>query len=293
MLSCLVDSLRTLPLLSPREKAMFHGAFTLAYACFLRCAEFTWSTFDPSSTLCVGLVRWSTEFAEVRLPRSKTDPFGQGVDLVVPRTRSPVCPYAALHILCTGRPASAPLFGLGDGFTPFSRTRFLTVLRLLLTCLGLPATRSSAGRRPGPPSWEPPTRLSRPLAAGPPNASGATSTSLLLRRAACRRLSFSAPPCDRGGWVPRHPLDSRPPTWRPAHLPKTALAAQPLGLGVAGPGALEPRVTSPSCNQVVMPLTLTHRAAELTTDGPARFRLLALAPPRSRLKCSSVNPSKA
>ncbi|SOV01394.1 uncharacterized protein UDID_17647 [Ustilago sp. UG-2017a] len=82
----------------------------------------------------------ATEFAEVRLPRSKTDPFGQGVDLVVPRTRSPVCPYAALHVLCTGRPASAPLFGLGNGFTPFSRTRFLTVLRLLLTCLGLPAS---------------------------------------------------------------------------------------------------------------------------------------------------------
>lgn len=154
VLNGLVDSLRTLPLLPTRDKATFHCAFTLAYACFLRCAEFTWSTFDPSSTLCVGDVRWSTDFAEVRLPCSKTDPFGQGVDLVVPRTRSPVCPYAALQAICNGRPAQAPLFALGDGSTPFSRSRFLSVLCLLLQRLGLPADKYAGHSfRRGAASW--------------------------------------------------------------------------------------------------------------------------------------------
>ena len=62
-------------------------------------------------------------------------------------------------------------------------------------------------------------------------------------------------------------MDSRPPTWRPAHLPKPVLAAQPLGLGVAGLETWSLESSLLSCNQAVMPLALTHRAAELTTDG--------------------------
>lgn len=56
VLTSLVNLLHTLLLLSLCKKTMFHGAFTLAYMCFLCCAMFTWLTFDPSTTLCVGLV---------------------------------------------------------------------------------------------------------------------------------------------------------------------------------------------------------------------------------------------
>ena len=62
-------------------------------------------------------------------------------------------------------------------------------------------------------------------------------------------------------------MDFRPPTWHPAHLPKLVLAAQLLGLGVAGQEPWSLELPLLSRNQAVMPLTLAHRAAELTTDG--------------------------
>ncbi|SPC67946.1 uncharacterized protein UHOD_12197 [Ustilago sp. UG-2017b] len=224
MLSCFVNSLHTLPLLSPHEKATFHGTFTLAYACFLRCVEFMWSTFDPSSTPLAKVSTWLS--CTPGLLCALMQPSASSAPAARPW-------HPSLALVTVSPPSSAP---------GFLRSSTSSLPAWACWPVGTPATRSGMGLLPGPILWEPPTWLSRPLAAGPLIASSAMSTSRLPRRATCH-LSFSALSCDPG--VPSHPMDSRPPTWHPAHLPKPALAAQLLGLGVAGPGALEPRVASP------------------------------------------------
>ncbi|SPO19921.1 uncharacterized protein UTRI_10013 [Ustilago trichophora] len=153
ILTSLVDQLHRHPFASAHDRTTFISAFTLAYACFLRCGEFTWSTFDPATTLLVGSVAWHNGYATVLLPRSKTDPFGKGTSLVVPATGGATCPFSALKAICAGRPASAPLFIL-DGARPFSRSRVLPTLRRLLSNLGLAESRFAGHSfRRGAASW--------------------------------------------------------------------------------------------------------------------------------------------
>ena len=140
--------------LTSNKCATFAAAFTLTYSCLLHCGEFTWSVFDPSSTLQVSSVCWFQDHAVVRLPRSKTDPFSQGTDLVVPHLDSPACPFTALLAVCVSRSPRSPLFGLGDSSAPFTRSQFIAVLRSLLKQLGLPASAyASHSFRQGAASW--------------------------------------------------------------------------------------------------------------------------------------------
>ncbi|SOV04523.1 uncharacterized protein UDID_17109 [Ustilago sp. UG-2017a] len=99
----------------------------------------TWSSLDDS-VLQVGSITWSETYATLRLARSKTDPFGTGVNLIVPRIGGPACPYTALHAVCGSQSLQALLFALDNGTTPFSRERAISVLRQLLGTMGLPAS---------------------------------------------------------------------------------------------------------------------------------------------------------
>ncbi|SPC61034.1 uncharacterized protein UHOD_11221 [Ustilago sp. UG-2017b] len=112
----LLDALRVSPVLSSSDRITFTVAFTLAYACLLHCAEFTWSHLgDP--VLQLGSITWSATYATLCLARSKTDPFGKGVDLIVPKVGGLACPMALLTI-CGSHPLQAPLFALDDGAAP-------------------------------------------------------------------------------------------------------------------------------------------------------------------------------
>ncbi|KAJ1035521.1 hypothetical protein NDA18_000300 [Ustilago nuda] len=126
------------PALSSHDRITFTAAFTLSYACLLWCAEFTWSNLNDS-ILRVGSNTWSETYATLRLARSKTDPFGASIDLIIPKVGGPICPYTALCTVCGPRPLQAPLFALDNGVTPFSCDRVIGVLRQLLGQLGLPA----------------------------------------------------------------------------------------------------------------------------------------------------------
>ncbi|SAM85244.1 uncharacterized protein UBRO_20884 [Ustilago bromivora] len=139
ILQGLLDALRVSTVLSSSDRITFTAAFTLAYACLLRCAEFTWSHLGDS-VLQVGSITWSETYATLRLARSKTDPFGKGVDLIIPKVGGLACPYTALLTVCGSRPLQAPLFALDDGAAPFSHDRVIGVLRQLLGQMGLPAS---------------------------------------------------------------------------------------------------------------------------------------------------------
>ena len=80
----------------------------------------------------------------ITLPKSKMDPFGKGVAILMPATNDPICPRHALKKLLCKYPASAdaPLFachnthGYKDGFC-FHRNWFLNNLRDLLIKAGI------------------------------------------------------------------------------------------------------------------------------------------------------------
>ena len=115
----LVEALRELP--PGYAAAVLWFAFTLAYAVLLRLGEVA-----PSDDGAVPTVEWwvrrDADHFEYRLPRSKTDPFRQGVIIDVFRVGGPLCPVSALERMLLMRPAAwgprsagSPLFDLGPG----------------------------------------------------------------------------------------------------------------------------------------------------------------------------------
>ncbi|KAJ1040519.1 hypothetical protein NDA10_003809 [Ustilago hordei] len=129
VLHSLLDAIWVAPALSSHDCITFTAAFTLAYACLLWCAEFTWSNLNDS-VLWVGSITWSKTYAMLCLACSKTDPFRTGIDLIV------------------------PLFDLDNSATPFSHDRVISVLQQLLGQLGLPASAyASHSFRKGGATW--------------------------------------------------------------------------------------------------------------------------------------------
>ena len=58
------------------------------------------------------------DYLELSLPASKTDPFRQGVTILIASADDEACPVVALRRLVNDFPASAhaPLFDMGVGF---------------------------------------------------------------------------------------------------------------------------------------------------------------------------------
>jgi hypothetical protein len=129
--------------LPARDRTTLCASYALAFACFLRSGELTWSSSsDRASLLTVGAVVWHPDHAIVTLPASKTDPFRQGVQVVAPRVGGVECPYALLAQVTAGRFCYSPLFALGPlGSEPLTREFFVSTLRRALLTLGLPADR--------------------------------------------------------------------------------------------------------------------------------------------------------
>ena len=79
------------------------AAFSLGFFGFLRAGKFTVrsdSAFDPSQHLCpVDISVDSHEhpsLLKVQLKQSKTDPFRQGIDIFLGRSKSDLCPVSAV-----------------------------------------------------------------------------------------------------------------------------------------------------------------------------------------------------
>jgi hypothetical protein len=92
------------------------AAFTVAFAAFLRPAEFTWSAWDSTIThkthLSRGSVSFTPEGVLLHLPSSKTDPFARGTTIPLARADDEACPVQALQRLFQKYPKSnnQPLF---------------------------------------------------------------------------------------------------------------------------------------------------------------------------------------
>ena len=148
---CLLRILRLLQ--QPTYKNhTFKAAFTLAFAGFLRVGEFTYHLADLD--IGAGFRNWfltkssiriseDSSFMAVNLPASKTDPFRQGVEIIIATSKDKACPVEAMRTFLhvdRHRPPFDPLF-TADQFCRLSFTREHLVHNLctLATSAGLGA----------------------------------------------------------------------------------------------------------------------------------------------------------
>jgi hypothetical protein len=118
-------------------------AICVAFAAFLRSGEFTWDSWDNSSS-SFALARRHVQFTpngsvSLLLPASKTDPFRNGVTIhLAPSPSSPLCPVRALQQLFQLFPSTPdhPLFSRLLG--PFDRQYFISKIKEMLLSAGIP-----------------------------------------------------------------------------------------------------------------------------------------------------------
>jgi hypothetical protein len=116
-------------------------ALCVAFAAFLRSGEFTWDSWDSSSSQFHLSRRHVTinrdNSATVILPASKTDPFRKGVAIQLAPSQSSICPVRALRHLLDRFPRdpSHPLFSRTLG--PFSRQYIVDKVKELLPRAGI------------------------------------------------------------------------------------------------------------------------------------------------------------
>lgn len=97
-------------------------------------------SFDPAQHLTLEDLATDSKkdptFIQITLKSSKTDPFRQGVDIVIGRTSDDLCPVQAIGDYLRMRGAcSGPLFVRQDG-TALTKTSFVKEIREALSTLG-------------------------------------------------------------------------------------------------------------------------------------------------------------
>ena len=118
---------------SRADALMLHAAFTAAFFGLLRPSEFTSPrvasfTFATLQLSHVTFDRSSNQFS-LRLPASKTDPYGAGTSVILFPLPSPACPVSALlDFLAVRPPLPGPLFSFASGAF-LTRSNVATVLR--------------------------------------------------------------------------------------------------------------------------------------------------------------------
>ena len=146
---------------------VMRAAFTLAFAGFLRIGEFTYRALDlqmgpafPNWFLTKSSIRLiqHDEHIELTLPASKTDPFRQGIQLIIAGSHDEACPVRAMKQLLamdTHCQETAPLFCVGRREQlPFTRQHVVEKLQELGTTAGLgQATWNGHSFRRGAATW--------------------------------------------------------------------------------------------------------------------------------------------
>ncbi len=131
-----------------RDSIMLRAASCVSFFGFLRTAEFTVppgkDAFDPQSHLSLTDVavdcRNNPSTVRIRVKKSKTDPFRQGVDIYLGRSHSDICPVTSMaHYLTQRGAAPGPLFLHADS-QPLTRSSLVTAMKEALAKAGLDPT---------------------------------------------------------------------------------------------------------------------------------------------------------
>ena len=134
-----------LPKSTETDIKMLWAATTICFFGFFRSGEITvpsTSSFNPSIHLAWGDVSvdnpHSPTTLKLRLKKSKTNQLGNGVDVYVGRTDSPLCPVGAgLDYMVARGSDPGPFFKFSDG-SPLTQSKFTQEVREVLQALGLP-----------------------------------------------------------------------------------------------------------------------------------------------------------
>ena len=129
---------------------MLWAACCVGFFGFLRAGEFTVpseETFDPASHMTFNDVavdsHTSPTIMRIRLKVSKCDPFRRGVDIVLGRTYTDLCPVVAmLHYMAIRGNADGPLFKFQDG-CPLTKPKLVSALREALSAAGYDSSQFS------------------------------------------------------------------------------------------------------------------------------------------------------
>ena len=133
-----------------QDALMLWAASCMCFFGFLRAGEIVVQSvaeYDESSHLSYGDVRVNDtsnpQYLVIHLKASKTDPFRQGVSVVVGKTDNDLCPLAAgLAYMVTRRSAPGLFFRFSDG-KGLTRDRFVKAVRLALSSAGVDASHYS------------------------------------------------------------------------------------------------------------------------------------------------------
>nr|XP_031860706.1 uncharacterized protein CI109_003749 [Kwoniella shandongensis]KAA5527778.1 hypothetical protein CI109_003749 [Kwoniella shandongensis] len=152
VLSSILNSLLSIPIPSS-DRVALAAAWSLAYVGAMRCGEITFDTFNPAVDIAKSDFTDFGDYATVRLPASKTDPFRKGVLITIPSAPpgAPVDPLNLLRTHVNSLPASQiPLFSRSPVHylsrnlplppPSFPRSFFVDTLRRCLALAGLNAS---------------------------------------------------------------------------------------------------------------------------------------------------------
>lgn len=135
----------TLDSSSHPEKVLIRAISSLAFFGFFRLGELLLECpdkYNPTTSLSWGNVvvddRITPSMVKVHLKHSKCDQLGKGVDIIVGRTDSPVCPVAAIMAYITLRQDIPGPFFISSQQLPVTKSWFVNQVRTILSSLGFP-----------------------------------------------------------------------------------------------------------------------------------------------------------
>ena len=141
LLAKLLSQIRHTRSIMKEDRHMLAAACTLAFFGLLRVSEFTVPSlkeFNPRIHATISSIHLSKNHYIFHLSRSKTDQYGHGHDIYIPKIAGKLCPFAAMvtYLKERRRPVRAtPLFVFSSGKT-LSRISFLKHLRSALKKIG-------------------------------------------------------------------------------------------------------------------------------------------------------------
>ena len=127
------------------DRTLIWAIASVAFFGFFRLGELLVESpdkYDPSISLSWGDVavddRLSPSMARIHLKCSKCDQFGKGLDIIIGRTDTPICPVAALVAYISLRQDQPGPFFISRQSTPVTKGWLVQQIRAILAGLGLP-----------------------------------------------------------------------------------------------------------------------------------------------------------
>ena len=127
------------------DRVLIWAIASMAFFGFFRLGELlveSPASYNPTTSLSWGDVavdsKTSPSMVRIHLRRSKCDQLGRGVDVIVGRTDTPICPVAAILAYICLRQDSPGAFFVTECRAPATKAWFVAQIREIMSAIGLP-----------------------------------------------------------------------------------------------------------------------------------------------------------